>query len=155
MNPDIALDLAIKHTVEKYQAKTGISTKELANAIGIKSKAVFLNKVCPTNLANRFTDKQLILLQVATCDNTIARVMSQIVEMKLKEQGPTAKDITNLLLSVSFKNGELVQVVMDSIADGNVSRSEYEKTLKAINEKIAVLEDLLKALEPGQVRRLA
>jgi len=95
------------------------------------------------------------LLQVATCDNTIARVMSQIVEMRLKEQGPTAKDITNLLLSVSVKNGELVQVVMDSIEDGNVSRSEYEKTLKAINEKIAVLEDLLKALEPGQVRRLA
>ena len=156
MDSEVVLDIAIKHTVEKYQDKTGISSLEFANLIGIKTKAVFLNKVCATNLANRFTDKQLIKLQQVTGDDTITTVMHKIVKLGMNKKGATAKDIADLLLSVSIKGGEMTRVVRDVIADGVVSQNELEKSIKKIHEKMAVLRQIEDALrEKAGLRRVA
>ena len=154
MDSELVLDIAIKNTVDKYQDKTGISSLELANLIGIKAKAVFLNKVCATNLGNRFTDKQLIKLQQITADDTITIVMHKIVKLGTDKKGATAKDIADLLLSVSIKGGEMTRVVRDAIADGVVTQNELEKSIKKIHEKMAVLRQIEEALK-GQVRRVA
>ena len=156
MNEEVVLDIAIKHTVEKYQDKTGISSLEFANLIGIKTKAVFLNKVCATNLANRFTDKQLIKLQQVTGDDTITNVMLKIVKLGIDEKGTTAKDIADLLLSVSIKGGEVTKVVRDVIADGVVTQNELEKSIKKIHEKMSVLRQIEEALQKqAGLRRVA
>ena len=154
MNEEVVLDIAIKHTVEKYQDKTGISSLEFANLIGIKTKAVFLNKVCATNLNNRFTDKQLIKLQQVTGDDTITTVMHKIVKLGIAKKGTTAKDIADLLLSVSIKGGEMTRVVRDVISDGIVSQNELEKSIKKIHEKMAVLRQIEDALKE-QARKVA
>jgi len=154
MDSELILDIAIKNTVDKYKDKTGISSLELANLIGIKAKAVFLNKVCATNLGNRFTDKQLIKLQQITADDTITIVMHKIVKLGTDKKGATAKDIADLLLSVSIKGGEMTRVVRDAIADGVVTQNELEKSIKKIHEKMAVLRQIEEALK-GQVRRVA
>ncbi len=154
MDSELILDIAIKNTVDKYKDKTGISSLEFANLIGIKAKAVFLNKVCATNLGNRFTDKQLIKLQQITADDTITIVMHKIVKLGTDKKVTTAKDIADLLLSVSIKGGEMTRVVRDAIADGVVTQNELEKSIKKIHEKMAVLRQIEEALK-GQVRRVA
>jgi len=155
MNLDVALDIAIKHTVDKYRQDTGISTYQLANSIGIKSQAVFLNKVCATNLNNRFTDKQLIQLQVVTGNDTISQVMGKIVTARIKDKGPTAQDITELLLSVPIQAGEMIKVITESLADGEIDRNELEQSLKKIHAKIETLQALKVALKNKAGMRVA
>ena len=156
MDSELVLDIAIKNTVDKYKDKTGISSLELANLIGIKAKAVFLNKVCATNHGNRFTDKQLIKLQQVTGDDTITTVMHKIVKLGMGKKGATANDIADLLLSVSIKGGEMTRVVRDAIADGVVTQNELEKSIKKIHEKMSMLRQIEDALrEKAGLRRVA
>lgn len=157
MKPEIALDIAVVNTVEKYQKRTGISTLKLANAIGIARKQVFLNKLCITNTNNHFLPKHYFAIQKLTGDKTIGEVFLWVSEQIIDGNEPSAKDVADLLLSLAIDNGEVVKVVRDAIADGRVTKNELKKSLDAISKEMQGLEELKSWLlrEAGQVRRVA
>ena len=142
MKPEIALAIATVNTVESYQAKTGISTLKLANAIGIRTKQVFLNKLCITNTDNHFLPKHLFALQKLSGDKSIGDVFAWVSAQSVAGNEPSEEDVADLLLTLSVNSGEVIKVVRDAIADGEVTQVEYKESLKAISREMQGLQKL-------------
>lgn len=157
MKPEIALEIATVNTIEKYQAKTGISTKALANEIGISRKQVFLNKLCITNTDNHFAAKHYFAIQRLTGDKTIGEVFLWVSEQCIACHELSTQEVADVLLTLPIDSGEVIKVVRDAIADGEVNQNELKKTLSAIGKAQQGLKELESLLINGsrQVRRVA
>ena len=70
---------------------------------------------------------------------------------------PSEKDVADLLLTLSVNSGEVIKVVRDAIADGEVTQVEYKESLKAISREMQGLQKLEALLvnAVGVARRVA